>query len=232
MNLNIKHRQLFIVIALGVIIASFFYPIVTIVLAQQVEGYSHMRDLISELGVSTLPFAWILSAVLLIDALLIFGLAFAVHGSIGIGQRDQKKLASALIGLFGLSLFIGGLFPCDVNCDPESINGWIHTLNIVPSIIAIWGAPFLLRKKFASEERLPAFFATSSYIVGVLLVVFVLASMFLFPMLELTGFGQRLVLVLQLVFFSLVAAAVIHVNLLPTNRSTHPDITWTRQIGD
>lgn len=210
-----NQKRFFITIALGAIVASVAYPIIIFLLSMQVDGYSHIRDHISELGVSNIQYSWILTAVLILDATLIFGLAFAVQRSIG--QRDHNRWAPILIGMFGVALLIGGLFPCDANCRPTSFNGWMHVLNILPSIVATIGAPFVMQKKFAEDQRL-SLSSTVSFILGVLTVVFIFFSMTLFPMLNLEGLGQRFVLVLQLSFYVLTASSVIHVNLGQHNR--------------
>lgn len=205
-----KRRYVFITIALGAIIASFAYPLVTLLLAIQVEGYSHLRDHISELGLVTLPYAWVLNTVLIGNAVLVIGLAFAVQRSIG--RPDQNRWAAILIATFGVALLIGGLFPCDLNCRPTTFHGWMHTINLLPSAVATIGAPFLMQRKFAEDPRLNLF-SSVSFILGVLVIVFVLLAMTLFPVLDLEGLGQRLVLSLQLSFFVLVASAVVHVSL-------------------
>lgn len=181
-----KQNQLFVIIALGVIIASFIYPVATLILGLQVEGYSHLRDLISELGVSHLPYAWILTTVLIVDSVLVIGLAIAIQQSIG--QRGQNQWAAIFVGLFGATLLIGGLFPCDIDCRPNSLNGWMHVLNFLPSLVATVGAPFLMQRKFAEDKRL-SLFATASLILGVLTVVFVASSVVIFPLLALNGLG-------------------------------------------
>ena len=204
------NRRFGIAVGIGVILASLAYPMITFLLGLRVEGYSHLRDHISELGLATLPLNWVLTVVLLVDAALIFALAFAVAAHLGYAKSARS--GPWLIGLFGLALFIGGVFPCDENCRPTSVAGLIHVLNIFPSIIATIGAPFAMRKTFALNTRLSVY-GTMAFINGLLTIFFIIISMTVFPALDLEGLGQRLVLVLQLSFYILVATAVVHVAL-------------------
>ncbi len=196
-------------IGLAVIIASLAYPLTVWVLGLQGEGYSHVRDHISELGVAGLPFAWVLRAVLVTDAVLVLGLAWAVRESIG--DPAGHPWAHRLLALFGVALLVGGLFPCDVDCEPTSLAGTLHVLNAVPSLVATIGAPFVMSRKLAEDPRLSVF-ATLSLVLGALVVAALVAAMSAFPALGLIGLGQRVVLAFQLCFYVLVGLSVVHVN--------------------
>ena len=209
-------RRLLLAIALASIVASLAYPLVALLLGLQVEGYSHLRDQISELGRRELPHAPILNTVLVIDAALVIALAVAVRLSIGEGRGS--RWAVALIATFGGALLLGGLFPCDADCLPTTFSGWVHALNALPAAVATIGAPFAVSRLFARDPRL-ALFASGAFVLGVLVVVSVLAAFTLFPLLDLGGLGQRLVLAWQVGFFVLVGGAVVHVNLQRPERA-------------
>ena len=203
------NRRVSVAIATLVIVESLAYPLAVWLLSLSAPDYSHMRDQISELGVAGLPYAWVLTAMLVVDAVLLLGLALAVHFCIG--DKDRNRWAARLLGLFAFTLLIGGLFPCDEDCRPTTFAGLMHVLNLLPSLVATIGAPFLMRKKFLEDPRL-SIFATLSFVLGVLVTVAILAAMSVFPMLDLAGLGQRIVLVFQLGFIVLTAVAVIRVN--------------------
>ena len=106
-----NRRNLSITVALGTIVAAILYPLVAWLLGLQVEGYSHLRDHISELGLTSHPHAWILSAVLVADGVLLLVLASVVHRTIG--EPRQDRWAGWLLGTFGAALIAARdeLFP-------------------------------------------------------------------------------------------------------------------------
>ena len=204
---------LFIVVGALTLIGAATYPVAVVVLADQAAGYSHTSDFISELGEAGVEHAWLLNFMLLAEGLITIALAWAVQKSIIRGNRPD--LAVILIGLFGVSLLVGGLFPCDVGCEPSSLNGWIHVLNAIPSALATLATPFLMTKRLRRHPDTRGL-ASLSFVTGILTVAFVLSSATLFPLIGYNGLGQRLVLITQLFFYVLIAYAVIEVNLTQT----------------
>ena len=209
-------------IALAVIVASLAYPLSAWLLGRAVPGYSPLTQQISELGVSTLPHAWVLTAILLLDAALVVGLAFAVRGSIG--RPEVNPWAFRLLVLYGTVLLIGGLFPCDAQCRPTTFRGLVHVLNVIPSAVAAIGAPIWMSRKLAEDPRLQML-ASLCFSLGALTVVAIVAAFGLFPWLELPGLGQRIVLGMQLSFFVLTSFAVIHAQRAPA--SEQPSVAST-----
>lgn len=200
------NRRLAIFVALAVIVASLAYPLGAWLLGRAVVGYSPLTQQISELGVSSLPHAWVLTALLVVDAVLVVALAFAVRRSIG--SPSEHPWAVRLLALYGVVLLIGGLFPCDAQCRPTTWRGLIHVLNALPSIVAAIGAPLWMSRKLAEDPRL-SILASLSFCLGVLTAVAIVAAFTVFPWLQLPGLGQRVVLTFQLSFFVLTSFAVI-----------------------
>jgi len=203
-----SQRTLASTLAIATLIAIVAYPIVTLLLGFQLDGYSPVRDHISELGQSGLPTAGALQGVLILDGLLVFALAWAVHHQVGDSARHPW--GPRLVALFGVALVIGGLFPCDANCRPTTFAGAIHVLNVLPSAVATIGAPFAMARRFGSDPRLP-WARTLALALGGLSVAAIVAAFGVFPALDMEGFGQRVVLTFQLSFYGLVALSLLHV---------------------
>lgn len=218
-------------IASSVIVAALSYPLCTWLLARSVPGYSHLEQQISELGVADLPYGWLLTAVLVVNGLLVIGLAFALRATLGPyspswrDDRDQHRWAFRLLLLYAAALLIGGLFPCDVDCRPTTWRGAIHVVNLLPSMIATLGAPFVVARRLAEEPRL-ALLSSLCFTLGILTSVAVVAAFGVFPALQLAGLGQRIVLTFQLGFFVVVAFALIHQGRHSTEVRT-PDLAHT-----
>lgn len=213
-------HYLYILIAIGTIVGAISYPIAVYLLAIPVDGYSHTVNMISELGVAGIEHSWLLTLILLIEGALALGLAYSVQKCLI--ERDKIDLSVILIALFGLSLIIGGAFPCDESCRPTSLNGWIHVLNSIPSLVATLFAPFVIARRFRENEAVSNL-STLTFIIGTLLIVSLLFAAVLFPMFNFNGLGQRIVLAFQLSFFVIVAYAVVHLSLRPQHMQSIND---------
>ncbi len=171
-----------------------------------------------------------LNATLVVNGLLVLGLALAVRRTVAAAPED--RWAAVLVATFGVALVLGGLFPCDADCRPTTVQGWVHLLNVVPAGVATIGSPFLLHRAFARDARL-TLFSSASLILGVLVAAAVLAAFGLFPHLQLEGLGQRIVLALQLASVVLTATAVVHVSLhaLPDHSPRRDDLRRPRGVA-
>lgn len=178
----------------AVIAAAFAYPVVVWWLGRAVEGYSHVTQQISELGVDGVPLAWVLNGVLVIDGALVMALAWALRGP-------------WLVGVLGATLIVGGLFPCDAGCRPVSFAGWVHVVNGVPALVATLVAPFLLARRLAGDPRMMDL-GRITRVVAVVMVVAVIGA-FATGALGFGGLGQRAVLALQLGFLGLAGLAAV-----------------------
>ena len=207
------------IVAFGVIIASMIYPLCAWLLGRSVAGYSHLHQQISELGVSDLPYAWVLTAVLLVNATLVLALSGVLRARVASSKRH--RWAPRLLALYGIVLAIGGLFPCDAGCRPTSLPGLIHVLNVLPSMIAIVGAPLLVSRVLADDAR-TSLLSSVCHAIGVLTIVALLAALAAFPALGLPGLGQRVLLTFQLAFFVVLGFAVLHVQLTERRTAVQP----------
>ena len=197
-------------IASALIVATLVYPIAAWLLGRTVPGYSHLEQQISELGVSGLPYAWVLTVVLLIDATLVLAISRALRNVGG----DRHRWSLRLLVLYAIVLALGGLFPCDEHCRPTTMAGLVHVLNVLPSLVAVVGAPLLMSRRLADDPRL-TLVASMCFTIAVVTGAAVIAALGVFPALGLAGLGQRIVLACQLSFFALLGFAVIHTQRAP-----------------
>ena len=144
-----RDNSLMVLALCGVSIPIVFAVLVTVA-GFQYEGYSHLRQAISELGGAGAENAIIQNANFLIIGILV--LAFAVGLYRGIGSGSRSIIGPALIGVFGVSSGIANaLLPCDLGCEFESLTGTLHNVTGLLGFIAAIAGIFVISRRFKSD---------------------------------------------------------------------------------
>ncbi len=143
-------------------------------------GYSAWRNYVSSLSLSDQ--GWMQIANFLVCGLL--SLCFAI----GLRQVLRSGRGSIwgplLLGLFGLSLIVAGLFVTDPSLGyppgthgggPQTLHGTVHGFNGLIVFSLLPAASFVLARRFAGDPNWKGW-APYSIITGVLVVVFFIAS--------------------------------------------------------
>lgn len=88
------------------------------------EGYSHATQSVSELGgvEAEHPLLQNINFFILGPMFILF--AAGLH--LGIRDGRGSIIGPALIGVFGLTVILNGIFPCDAGCDAETWQGLTH----------------------------------------------------------------------------------------------------------
>jgi uncharacterized protein DUF998 len=91
-----------------------------------------------------------------------------------------------LIGAFGLGLVIAGLFVTDpgmgyppgapLKGEPETLHGWIHGLNAIPTFSALATACFVIARRFAAEPGGRGWASYSRLVGALILLLFFLGN--------------------------------------------------------
>jgi cytochrome P450/hypothetical membrane protein len=182
------------------------YAAVVVAAAELTPGYSHTRQLISELGQVGAPAATLMSAMLLFVGAI--ALLFALVLYRGSEPALRSATGSLLIAVTGVALMLGGVFRCDERCVPTTFDGWMHILTAIPALLATLIAPFV----FAARMRqFPAWRRQARVHVwlGVLALSSLAAAVVAFPAIGWEGVGQRICTLVPFVWASVLAVSAI-----------------------
>ena len=172
------------------------YILAVLFLARLNPGYNHYHNLVSELGRYGAPYNYVLNIVLMISGISIIALAGIIYK---LFSNSRTLIVGCIsLALFGASVVLGGVFPCDQNClVPISASGYLHAITGMPAMITAPLSFILIGKLFKSE---PHFISVSKpiYWLGILSIFAMIASVAIFPYFNLIGLGQRIAAFFQL----------------------------------
>ena len=137
-------------LALGSIIGPILFTIIVIVLGHLRPGYSHISQLMSELGEVGAPNAVIMNLATAILGISILMFAFGLHYGLTSGKR--WKAGPILMMVAGICMVAGGIFPCDPGCVPVSFTGTVHFIASTIGFPAVIFAPFALSQQFKNDK--------------------------------------------------------------------------------
>lgn len=184
-------KSLFIQLSMLLVLASIFsYYAAMIYLGSINPGYSHLTEYVSELGKPHLP-----SHGLLNSALLFLGISFACFAYAlkqVFADSEYARPASLWTFVFALTLFVEGLFPCEgTSCtEPSTFSGYMH---IIAGLPAIFAAPLANYRIAQAVQSSPHFLHLAALLMWLakLGIVAIIISVVIFPLLGLSGLGQR-----------------------------------------
>ena len=178
-------------LAFGAIIGPIIFTLVAFSLASIRPEYSHISQLLSELGEIGAPNAIVMNTLgtpILGVSVVLFSLALNQ-----VLERTRISLGGVLVILLGgICLILGGLFPCDPGCIPVTFSGKMHELVSNIGFSGIILAPFLLSVHFRGSVPWKNYWFPT-LLVGVFTVILVplyLTDVFV----SWNGFVQRLLL--------------------------------------
>jgi len=199
-------------ISIGVILGVFSYIFSVIILGSIKPDYSHIRDLVSELGETGSPFNFILNISLVFSGLVLIGLGIELHKEIS-KNSTKHRIGYICLALFGLSVICGGLFPCDKGCtEPVTISGYLHAITGIPAMITAPLSFVLIGLQMEKNQQWKSLYPIIFW-GGILSIPAMILSATVFPYYGLTGLGQRIAGSFQLlipVFLSLRLYRVVY----------------------
>lgn len=138
-----------------IIIGGYFYP-----------NYSHVTQFISELGATGSPYGKYVNYLGFIPS-EIFILAFVVISYTKLPRTKVNMTGLILITIYGLSLGVAALFPCDFECRPETstLSHDIHMLSAFPGYLCGIMSVFMLASG-SSQWAQKSSFKVISFILG------------------------------------------------------------------
>lgn len=179
-------------IALGAIVACLMFWITLVLAGSLTPGYSHIQNMISELGAVGAPYPW-LNAYL---GMLPFALALIALGVI-IVRGFRPGLTAWLSGIFtvlsGLGFLLAALTHCDLGCkESELLSANLHFLGAGIGFNAMRFSPLVLGlRAFGSADRRGLYFFALSTTVAYWIALFFLSGMVESLRLIGPGFWQR-----------------------------------------
>jgi hypothetical membrane protein len=192
------------VLAAGGLVGPVILALITILCAAQQPHYSHIHNLISELGVAGTPWAILMNYGGFVPAgLLLVG--FGVSLRDGVPRGRTSNVGTLLILFFGFGIALSGLFSCDVGC-PQfggSLENLIHD-RLAPVTFASGGIGVILlgwRFRGIPSLRRLWVYSVASGILGLSFLVAVASSL---ESRELTGLWQRLLLAVLFIWCAVV----------------------------
>lgn len=202
--LKIKNERIYNkIVSIGTLSGVVYYLASLFVLGSIREDYSHIRNFVSELGEIDSPHSMVLNFALIISGIMLFLFAYRLHKSISNGEGS--KLGPIFLGYFGFAVLIGGLFPCDEGCiELRTLSGYMHAVIGLPVMIANPASFLLFTKRMRLDPNWSSL-ASFSKVCGIIIIPLFIASATIFPMLDLIGLGQRLTIVFQLLWVSVIA---------------------------
>ncbi len=209
MSGNRPDRTLSLLAVCG-IVGPILFTVVVIVLGLVRIGYSHVTQLMSELGEAGAPNAILFGAVGLVPfGVSIVAFAFGVHR--GISGGKGSKIGPALIVVAGVCLVAGAIFPCDPGCVPVSFAGNMHRVVAVIGFSAMIFAPLAISQRMKDDE-LWHDYRSYSVATGILTAVFLI--LFLSGILEAwKGAIQRILLGTLLLWVEIMAIRLLRLSV-------------------
>ena len=133
------------------------------------EGYSHLRQAVSELGGVEASQPIVQNASFLLLGILVVAFAFGLHRGIGGGRGS--KVGPVLIGIFGISAGVGNAFlPCDPGCEFQTLTGTMHNLTGLGGFVAGIAGVFVIGRRLKADPNWRSFYRFS-WITGVAALV-------------------------------------------------------------
>jgi hypothetical membrane protein len=189
-------RNLVRALALGGVVGPALYSVIIIVCGALRPNYSHVTQLVSELGARGTAHAGLLNLAGAIPAgILMAGFAAATARMVSSSRR--ATLAGWLIMFYGVGMMVIGIFPCDPGCPlPGPLStpaGTIHSGVALAAFVAAIAGIGLWAWEF---QRLPAFRDLSGFsvVAGGAALLFLITFVLSLPSRAMIGVWQRLLL--------------------------------------
>src|SRR5262245_50363817 len=71
----------------------------------------------------------------------------------GVSETGRSWIGLVLLGIWGVGIFIAGIFSTDLNGAPQTISGQIHVMASVLSFFSLILAALLLSWRFKNDEK-------------------------------------------------------------------------------
>jgi len=191
-------------LALGGVAGPGIFIAVTLVAASLRPDYSHLANLISELGATGTPYGAFMNYAGFVPAGLLIA-AFGVALARALPRQRFATAAAVLVMVFGCGMVASGIFSCDAGCPQgaSSLENRIHD-TIAPMIFLCLIAGVILLgvhlRRSARRDHLGAY----SLVTGACALLFMIALVSSLDTRTMSGLWQRLMLATLFLWCALV----------------------------
>jgi hypothetical protein len=133
--------------------------------------------------------------------------AFAVGLYYGMTPASRSRLGMILLGIAGLGVLVGAIFPTDVTPDDSPVT-WIGAVHVVSALIGFLcflAAMFLMSQRFKKDERWQSFSRASFALACATLAAFIAFQIIEATNTPVGGLAQRVFVALYLLWLFLTA---------------------------
>jgi hypothetical protein len=127
----------------------------------------------------------------------------------GVSETGRSWIGLVLLGIWGVGIFIAGIFSTDLNGAPQTNSGQIHVMASVFSFFSLILAALLLSWRFKNDEKWSSFHRPALMFALLMLLAFV--GLFVYINTGFGGLSQRIFIVAFLLWLLPTAARLRYV---------------------
>lgn len=176
-------------LALAGVVGPIVWWLLVIVNGAITPGYSHFSDFISTLGAVGAPYAIIQQFNFAVFSGSILALMLGIHYWFGDGRRP--RFGTLLLGVFGVGVFLAGVFP-ENPAAPDSSTNVLHNIVSIVAFVAGIAGVGLVSRRIGADGRWPSYRYEPTGTVVIVLVTFVVFIFGVFSESAFVGLTQRL----------------------------------------
>ena len=134
--------------AWGGVLGPIVFAILVIIGGGITDGYSHVTQKISELGATGAQHALLQNLSFALLGISVVGFAWALGRTLG-----RPPWGSALIGFFGVVVFVHAFLSCDAGCNGETTAGLLHNVTGLMGFVAAIAGMIVLARRWAGDPH-------------------------------------------------------------------------------
>jgi hypothetical membrane protein len=187
------------------IVGPIAYAVVVATLGFLQEGYSHVRNTMSELGADDAPYAIVMNtAGLPLLGLLMIAFALGLHR--GIGDGRGSKVGPASFATSGVSLTMTAVFQCDPGCEDVTTVGTLHSAFATVAAVATILGLLAIFVRFRGDA---AWHGYAAYTLATVVATVALSALYGFAFEAWEGALQRVSMALPLIWVEVLAVRLL-----------------------
>lgn len=192
-----------------------FFIVLVVVLGFIWDGYSPIKQFISEVGAINSPYSLIMQ----FAGFSLLGLSwisFCLLLLIELKRTWRSRIGILLLFLGSVAMFMVGFYPCDVSCINVTVVGRTHSVLAMISNISFVFGMLILHFQLHEDLRFSKSLRRKLFIMAV--ISNILSPLIILPQLEyVTGIIQRIALLIPLIW-TIIISCTIYLNI---NRRYH-----------
>jgi hypothetical protein len=144
-------RRLGIILAACGVAAPLTFAAGTIIAGASYPGYSHSRQLISELATVESPVAVLQNVNFVVFGVLIIAFARGLHAAIA--GADRSAWGPILFAFSGAANIVDAFLPCDRGCELTSLTGSLHDWISMFAFLSALAGIYVLSRRLSADPQ-------------------------------------------------------------------------------